>query len=66
MNERFCWNCGHPQASHTREGGCSFGRDANACDCPVYEDSQYLGEQRKRDTYTYSDRRRLGQGRAAR
>jgi hypothetical protein len=36
------------------------------CDCPRYEDSEYYGEQRKRDTYTLSDRRRLGQGRPRR
>ena len=29
------------------------------CDCPRYEDSEYYGDQRKRDMYTLSDRRRL-------
>ncbi|HEV3470742.1 MAG TPA: hypothetical protein VG148_15565 [Pyrinomonadaceae bacterium] len=59
MNERFCWNCGHPYEYHTAAGGCSFGGGGERCDCPRYEDSEYYGEQRKRDTYTLSDRRRL-------
>ena len=62
MNDRFCWNCGHFHAYHTIEGGCSFrpgGESGERCDCPRYEDSEYFGEQRKRDLYTLSDRRRL-------
>lgn len=59
MNVRVCWNCGHPHEHHTIEGGCSFSREGERCDCPKYEDSEYNGEQRKRDTYTLSDRRRL-------
>ena len=60
MNDRSCWNCGHLQGQHTIAGGCSFaGEGAQRCDCPRYEDSEYYGEQRKRDTYTLSDRRRL-------
>jgi hypothetical protein len=48
------------QAYHTIAGGCSFAPEgAERCDCPRYEDSEYYGEQRKRDTYTLSDRRRL-------
>ena len=68
MNGRSCWNCGHSQEHHTITGGCSFvvGEGAERCDCPRYEDSEYNGEQRKRDTYTLSDRRRLGQGRPRR
>lgn len=61
MNERTCWNCGHLYEYHTIAGGCSFAREAERCDCRRYEDSEYLGEQRKRDTYTLSDRRRLAQ-----
>jgi hypothetical protein len=59
MNDRTCWNCGHFHEQHTIAGGCSFARGEERCDCTLYEDSEYLGEQRKRDTYTYSDRRRL-------
>jgi hypothetical protein len=51
---------------HTIAGGCSFARDGERCDCPRYEDSEYFGEQRKRDTYTLSDRRRLNLRRAPR
>ncbi|MET0648571.1 MAG: hypothetical protein ABW208_18320 [Pyrinomonadaceae bacterium] len=67
MNDRSCWNCGHLQEHHTIAGGCSFAAEgAERCDCPRYEDSEYEGEQRKRDTYTLSDRRRIGQGRPPR
>ncbi|HEX8118355.1 MAG TPA: hypothetical protein VF521_13850 [Pyrinomonadaceae bacterium] len=67
MNDRSCWNCGHSQGDHTITGGCSFAREGGErCDCPRYEDSEYYGEQRKRDTYTLSDRRRIGQGRPRR
>jgi hypothetical protein len=67
VNERVCWNCGHLQEHHTIAGGCSFAREGGErCDCPRYEDSEYHGEQRKRDTYTLSDRRRIGQGRPRR
>ena len=67
MNDRSCWNCGHLQEHHTIAGGCSFKRgNEEPCDCPRYEDSEYYGEQRKRDTYTLSDRRRIGQGRPRR
>lgn len=59
MNERLCWNCGHYQGQHTIAGGCSHARGDERCDCPRYEDGEYLGEQRKRDTYTNSDMRRL-------
>jgi hypothetical protein len=60
VNERVCWNCGHLQERHTIAGGCSFAPEGSErCDCPRYEDSEYSGEQRKRDTYTLSDRRRL-------
>ena len=60
MNERVCWNCGHSQANHTIAGGCSFAPEGSErCDCPRYEDGDYYGAQRKRDTYTLSDRRRL-------
>ncbi len=59
MNDRSCWNCGHAHGQHTFEGGCSFERGGEHCDCREYEDGEYKGEQRKRDTYTYSDRRRL-------
>jgi hypothetical protein len=60
VNERVCWNCGHSQGHHTIAGGCSFAREGGErCDCPRYEDGEYSGEQRKRDTYTLSDRRRL-------
>jgi hypothetical protein len=60
VKERVCWNCGHFQEHHTIAGGCSFAREGGEpCDCPRYEDSEYSGEQRKRDTYTLSDRRRL-------
>jgi len=59
MNDRTCWNCGHLHEQHTIAGGCSFAREGEHCDCRVYEDGEYNGEQRKRDTYTYSDRRRL-------
>jgi len=61
VNDRVCWNCGHLQGHHTIAGGCSFAPEgaAQRCDCPRYEDSEYSGEQRKRDTYTLSDRRRL-------
>lgn len=68
MSERFCWNCGHSQDLHAREEGCSFrrGEGDERCDCPRYEDGDYLGENRKRDLYTLSDRRRLTQGRRPR
>ncbi len=67
MNDRSCWNCGHSQGHHTIAGGCSYGAGgAERCDCPRYEDSEYYGEQRKRDTYTLSDRRRIRQGRPRR
>ena len=67
VNDKSCWNCGHSQEHHTIAGGCSFAPDgAERCDCPRYEDSEYYGEQRKRDTYTLSDRRRIGQGRPRR
>ena len=60
MDERVCWNCGHLHEYHTIAGGCSFAREGEGrCDCPRYEDSEYYGEQRKRDMYTLSDRRRL-------
>lgn len=60
MNNRSCWNCGHLQEYHTIAGGCSFTQGSKErCDCPRYEDSEYDGAQRKRDTYTLSDRRRL-------
>ena len=59
MNEGSCWNCGHGHALHTIEGGCSFESGGEHCDCREYEDGEYKGEQRKRDTYTYSDTRRL-------
>ena len=60
VNDRSCWNCGHAQGDHTIAGGCSFAPGGEErCDCPRYEDSEYYGEQRKRDTYTLSDRRRL-------
>jgi hypothetical protein len=55
------------QEHHTIAGGCSFAPEGGErCDCPRYEDSEYSGEQRKRDTYTLSDRRRIGQGRPRR
>jgi hypothetical protein len=55
------------QQYHTIAGGCSFAPgNEQRCDCPRYEDSEYDGEQRKRDTYTLSDRRRIGQGRPRR
>ncbi len=63
MNDRTCWNCGHSHELHTIAGGCSFAHDGEHCDCREYEDGDYKGEQRKRDTYTYSDRRRLNQRR---
>ena len=67
MNDRSCWNCGHLHEYHTIAGGCSFAPGGEErCDCPRYEDSEYYGEQRKRDTYTLSDRRRIGQGRPRR
>jgi hypothetical protein len=67
VNDRSCWNCGHRQEHHTIAGGCSFaGEGGERCDCPRYEDSEYYGEQRKRDTHTLSDRRRIGQGRPRR
>jgi hypothetical protein len=67
VNDRSCWNCGHLHEYHTIAGGCSFaGEGKERCDCPRYEDSEYYGEQRKRDTYTLSDRRRIGQGRPRR
>jgi hypothetical protein len=59
VNDKSCWNCGHSQEQHTIAGGCSFVREDLRCNCPRYEDSEYYGEQRKRDTYTLSDRRRL-------
>ncbi|HEX8853714.1 MAG TPA: hypothetical protein VF754_09520 [Pyrinomonadaceae bacterium] len=58
MNERICWNCGHFQEQHTTDGGCSFAVGEERCDCPRYEDSEYSGEQRKRDMYRNSDPRR--------
>jgi hypothetical protein len=62
VNDRTCWNCGHSQEYHTIAGGCSAAPEGAArCDCPRYEDSEYYGQQRKRDMYTLSDRRRLGQ-----
>ena len=67
MNDRVCWNCGHLHEYHTIAGGCSFARaGGERCDCPRYEDSEYYGEQRKRDMYTLSDRRRLSLGRTRR
>ncbi len=67
MSERLCWNCGHTFEYHSRiDGGCSYGADAERCDCPGYEDAEYIGHQRKRDLYTLSDRRRLSKGSAAR
>jgi hypothetical protein len=55
------------QEYHTIAGGCSFAREGGErCDCPRYEDSEYFGEQRKRDMYTLSDRRRLNLRRARR
>lgn len=63
MNDRSCWNCGHAQERHTNAGGCSYEGGGQKCDCPIYEDSEYRGEQRKRDTYKYSDMRRFGQRR---
>ncbi len=66
MNNRTCWNCGHLQEQHKIEGGCAFMQGAERCDCPAYEDSEYKGEQRKRDTYTYSDHRRLSPTRTGR
>ena len=65
MNNRTCWNCGHYHEHHTIEGGCSFEREAERCDCARYEDGEYVGEQKKRDLYTLSDRRRLQSGRRA-
>jgi hypothetical protein len=59
MNDGSCWNCGHAHALHTIEGGCSFESGGEHCDCREYEDGEYKGEQRKRDTQTYSDMRRL-------
>lgn len=60
MNERVCWNCGHLYEHHTTQGGvCTFGVGEERCDCTGYEDSEYLGKQKKRDLYTLSDRRRL-------
>lgn len=59
MNDGTCWNCGHKHAQHTIAGGCSYAREGERCDCARYEDGEYNGEQRKRDTYTLSDRRRL-------
>jgi len=59
-DDRTCWNAGIRRVPHHR-GRCSFAPEgAERCDCPRYEDSEYYGEQRKRDTYTLSDRRRLG------
>ena len=66
VNDRVCWNCGHLHEYHTIAGGCSFAREGERCDCPRYEDSEYDGEQHKRDTYTLSDRRRLSLRRARR
>jgi hypothetical protein len=66
MNDRTCWNCGHQQEYHTIAGGCSFTDNGEPCDCHAYEDSEYQGEQHKRDTYTLSDRRRLNIRRAGR
>jgi hypothetical protein len=59
MNEKVCWSCGHPYEHHTIEGGCNYEGANEHCDCVRYEDAEYLGEQRKRDIYTVSDRRRL-------
>ncbi|MCA1593196.1 MAG: hypothetical protein LC754_11200 [Acidobacteria bacterium] len=66
MNDRVCWNCGHSHEYHTIEGGCSFRQGEQRCDCRAYEDSEYNGQQRKRDTYTYSDRRRLSPTKSSR
>jgi hypothetical protein len=65
VDERTCWNCGHGQADHTIAGGCSVKIGDEKCDCTGYEDSEYQGEQRKRDLYRYSDMRRLGHRRQA-
>jgi hypothetical protein len=51
---------------HTIAGGCSFAREGEHCDCREYEDGEYRGEQRKRDTYTNSDKRRMNQRRERR
>jgi hypothetical protein len=66
MNERSCWNCGHFHEYHRIEGGCSVEREGERCDCPRYEDGEYLGEQRKRDLYTNSDMRRASSRRGGR
>jgi hypothetical protein len=63
VNDRSCWNCGHAQGRHTFEGGCSVEVEGARCVCPRYEDGEYYGQQRKRDTYRLSDMRRLGQRR---
>jgi hypothetical protein len=60
MNDNSCWNCGHSHAQHTVRSGCSYKLGGEKCDCPRYEDSEYYGEQRKRDMYRLSDMRRLG------
>ncbi|HEX5706613.1 MAG TPA: hypothetical protein VFX96_04925 [Pyrinomonadaceae bacterium] len=59
MDERACWNCGHLYEMHKFEGGCAVRDGEERCDCPGYEDAEYLGRQKKRDIYTLSDRRRL-------
>ena len=66
VNSRICWNCGHDRGHHTFKGDCAFVREGVICDCPRYEDGEFLGHQRKRDLYTLSDRRRLGQQRVRR
>jgi len=66
VNERTCWNCGHGQAAHTIAARCSVKAEGEKCECPGYEDSEYQGEQRKRDMYRFSDMRRLGLRRHAR
>lgn len=61
MNDRVCWNCGHFYEHHDFDGRCSHGAGGGGerCECPGFENSQYLGKQMKRDLYTLSDRRRL-------
>lgn len=60
MDDRLCWNCGHAFEHHLRiDGGCANEGGAGRCECTGYEDAEYSGHQRKRDTYTVSDRRRL-------
>jgi len=59
MNNGICWNCGHFHEYHTIKGGCSFPQGQGTCDCKGYEDSEYFGEQKKRDLYTRSDQRKI-------